>query len=153
MAQYSPELAALVDDRLTRLGLSSREASQRLGMDLSHAMLNDIRRLGRVPGIETLIRLAKALEMDPNEALRAAGKPAWLRYIAEEDPEEMERRQKRLESRVIRVRKPAAADGGTLAASGRRKVPCSNRVELQAQRRPAGSMIPRFDHRSLPCAA
>ncbi len=64
------QLALLLRARRERLRLSMNEVAMRSGM--SHAMVLRVEKRERKPTVETLLRLARALEVDPAKLLAQA---------------------------------------------------------------------------------
>lgn len=64
------ELAAAVAALLKERGLSLRQAGQLAG--LGHVTISNLRR-GVTPGVETILKFARGLGVEPNEWLRLAG--------------------------------------------------------------------------------
>lgn len=76
MARYDDRFMELVTAWLRQSGLSDREVARRSRGAVSHYTVGQMRR-GEVPNAELIIAFAQALERDPNELLRAAGK-GWI---------------------------------------------------------------------------
>lgn len=83
MAKYSEEFGTAIRSSIG--DRSAREVSRLTGGEVSHTLIREIR-FGYVPSAEIIVSLARALEVDPNMLLDAAGKPKYLRYVPDADP-------------------------------------------------------------------
>lgn len=73
MARYDDHFQSLVSAWLEESGLSDREVARRSRGAVSYYTVGQMRK-GEVPHAEYIIAFARAVNRDPNELLRAAGK-------------------------------------------------------------------------------